>query len=275
MALRGIVNRFIGGGRRGVGGVGGRRTTTGGDGSEHGRRRGQGTTRRPPYPGRGDRPRSEEALPPSALIGRSPGPSGTMAGRCHSSTVSPTHRMTHPAAPTRTRCSTPSRRGSAEQGLTLYPAQEEALIESSPAPTSSCPRRPAPGRAWSPPARTSRRWPTGERTFYTAPIKALVSEKFFALCDVFGAEQRRHAHRRRRGQRRGADHLLHRRGAGQHRAARGRRRRRRPGGDGRVPLLRRARPRLGLAGAAARAAAGAVPADVGDPRRRHPVRRTT
>ena len=25
-------------------------------------------------------------------------------------------------------------------------------------------------------------------TFYTAPIKALVSEKFFALCDVFGAE---------------------------------------------------------------------------------------
>ncbi len=28
----------------------------------------------------------------------------------------------------------------------------------------------------------------GERTFYTAPIKALVSEKFFALCAVFGAE---------------------------------------------------------------------------------------
>ena len=28
----------------------------------------------------------------------------------------------------------------------------------------------------------------GERTYYTAPIKALVSEKFFALCDVFGPE---------------------------------------------------------------------------------------
>ena len=28
----------------------------------------------------------------------------------------------------------------------------------------------------------------GERTFYTAPIKALVSEKFFALISVFGAE---------------------------------------------------------------------------------------
>ena len=29
----------------------------------------------------------------------------------------------------------------------------------------------------------------GVRTYYTAPIKALVSEKFFALCDVFGADQ--------------------------------------------------------------------------------------
>ena len=27
----------------------------------------------------------------------------------------------------------------------------------------------------------------GRRTYYTAPIKALVSEKFFALCDIFGA----------------------------------------------------------------------------------------
>ena len=34
-------------------------------------------------------------------------------------------------------------------------------------------------------ARTAR--PT-QRTFYTAPIKALVSEKFFALCDMFGAD---------------------------------------------------------------------------------------
>ncbi len=28
----------------------------------------------------------------------------------------------------------------------------------------------------------------GQRSFYTAPIKALVSEKFFALCEIFGAE---------------------------------------------------------------------------------------
>ena len=28
----------------------------------------------------------------------------------------------------------------------------------------------------------------GRTTYYTAPIKALVSEKFFALCAIFGAE---------------------------------------------------------------------------------------
>src|SRR5581483_1680938 len=29
----------------------------------------------------------------------------------------------------------------------------------------------------------------GRRSFYTAPIKALVSEKFFALCDVFSRDR--------------------------------------------------------------------------------------
>ena len=85
--------------------------------------------------------------------------------------------------------------------------------------------------------------------------------------------QRRHAHRRRGGEPGRADHLLHRRGAGQHRAARGPLRRRRARRDGRVPLLLRARPRLGLAGAAARAARRAVPADVGDAGRRLVLRR--
>ena len=136
-------------------------------------------------------------------------------------------------------------------------------------------RRPAPARAWSRSARTSPRWPGDRRTFYTAPIKALVSEKFFALCDVFGAGNVGMLTGDAARQRRGADHLLHRRDPRQHRAARRRRRRRRPGRDGRVPLLRRPGPRLGLAGAAARAAAGPVPADVGDARRRHPLRATT
>ena len=87
--------------------------------------------------------------------------------------------------------------------------------------------RPGRARAWSPPGPTSPRWPADGVTFYTAPIKALVSEKFFALCDIFGAEDVGHAHRRRERQRRRADHLLHGRGAGQHRAARGPARRRR------------------------------------------------
>ena len=78
--------------------------------------------------------------------------------------------------------------------------------------------------------------------------------------------------RRRLGQRRRRHHLLHRRGAGQPGPASGSRARHRQRGDGRVPLLRRPRPGLGLAGPAARAAGRAVPADVGHPGRRHPVR---
>jgi superfamily II RNA helicase len=76
----------------------------------------------------------------------------------------------------------------AEQGLTLYPHQEEALIEIVSGanvilstPTGSGKSLVAVGAHFAALAR-------GERTFYTAPIKALVSEKFFALCDVFGAD---------------------------------------------------------------------------------------
>jgi len=74
----------------------------------------------------------------------------------------------------------------AGQGLSLYPHQEEALIElvsganvilSS--PTGSGKSLVAAGAHAAALARA-------ERTFYTAPIKALVSEKFFALCDAFG-----------------------------------------------------------------------------------------
>ena len=75
-----------------------------------------------------------------------------------------------------------------EQGLTLYPAQEEALIEVVTGanvilstPTGTGKSLVATGAHFAALAR-------GERTFYTAPIKALVSEKFFALIDVFGAD---------------------------------------------------------------------------------------
>jgi superfamily II RNA helicase len=76
-----------------------------------------------------------------------------------------------------------------EQGLSLYPAQEEALIELVSGshvilstPTGSGKSLVAVGAHFAALAR-------GVRSFYTAPIKALVSEKFFALCEVFGAER--------------------------------------------------------------------------------------
>jgi superfamily II RNA helicase len=72
-------------------------------------------------------------------------------------------------------------------GTTLYPAQEEALIEVVSGanvvlatPTGSGKSLVATGALYAALA-------AGRRSYYTAPIKALVSEKFFALCDVFGA----------------------------------------------------------------------------------------
>jgi hypothetical protein len=74
------------------------------------------------------------------------------------------------------------------QGLTLYPAQEEAMIELASGsnvilgtPTGSGKSLVAAGAHLAALARD-------EVTFYTAPIKALVSEKFFALCETFGPE---------------------------------------------------------------------------------------
>ncbi len=76
----------------------------------------------------------------------------------------------------------------AEQGLTLYPAQSEALIEIVDdanvilaTPTGSGKSLVAAGAHFAALAH-------GRRSYYTAPIKALVSEKFFALCDLFGPE---------------------------------------------------------------------------------------
>ncbi|SDR95965.1 DEAD/DEAH box helicase [Agrococcus carbonis] len=77
----------------------------------------------------------------------------------------------------------------AGRGLTLYPAQEEALLEIVTGanvilstPTGTGKSLVATGAHFAALAQ-------GKRTFYTAPIKALVSEKFFALVDIFGAEQ--------------------------------------------------------------------------------------
>ncbi|MFJ6217330.1 DEAD/DEAH box helicase [Streptomyces sp. NPDC092296] len=74
----------------------------------------------------------------------------------------------------------------AERGITLYPHQEEALIEIVSGanvilntPTGSGKSLVAAGAHFTALARR-------ERTFYTAPIKALVSEKFFELVKMFG-----------------------------------------------------------------------------------------
>ncbi|HYH33879.1 MAG TPA: DUF3516 domain-containing protein [Nocardioides sp.] len=79
----------------------------------------------------------------------------------------------------------------AEQGLQLYPHQDEAVIEllggsnvvlSS--PTGSGKSLVAVAALFG--NRAARE--TRGVGYYTAPIKALVNEKFFALCDVFGAD---------------------------------------------------------------------------------------
>ena len=112
----------------------------------------------------------------------------------------------------------------------------------------------------------------GERAYYTSPIKALVSEKFFDLCRVFGAE--------RVGMLTGDAALNHdapiicctaevlanvalREGSDRQGRLRGARR---------VPLLRRPRSRHRLADPAADAAADHVHADVGHARRHLAVR---
>ncbi len=77
----------------------------------------------------------------------------------------------------------------AENGLTLYPAQEDALLELASGshvilstPTGSGKSLVAIGAMFFALAQ-------GRRTYYTAPIKALVSEKFFDLCDLLGPER--------------------------------------------------------------------------------------
>ncbi|WP_171014280.1 DEAD/DEAH box helicase, partial [Gordonia sp. GAMMA] len=75
------------------------------------------------------------------------------------------------------------------RGLDLYPHQEESLLELLAGshvilatPTGSGKSLVAAGALYFARCR-------GERAFYTAPIKALVSEKFFELCAMFGADQ--------------------------------------------------------------------------------------
>ena len=73
------------------------------------------------------------------------------------------------------------------QGLTLYPAQEEAVIEVLTGSNVILSTPTGSGKSLVATAAHFAALAEGRRTYYTAPIKALVSEKFFALCDIFGA----------------------------------------------------------------------------------------
>ncbi|GAA1467377.1 DEAD/DEAH box helicase [Microbacterium thalassium] len=75
-----------------------------------------------------------------------------------------------------------------EQGLTLYPAQDEAIIEIVSGANVVLSTPTGTGKSLVAVAAHAAALARGGVTFYTAPIKALVSEKFFALVDVFGAD---------------------------------------------------------------------------------------
>ncbi|TMA36379.1 MAG: DEAD/DEAH box helicase [Deltaproteobacteria bacterium] len=77
----------------------------------------------------------------------------------------------------------------AEHGLSPYPEQEEAILELLAdrhvvlsTPTGS-------GKSLVALAMQFRALCAGDRSFYCAPVKALVSEKFFALCEQLGADR--------------------------------------------------------------------------------------
>ncbi len=75
-----------------------------------------------------------------------------------------------------------------EQGLALYPAQEEAVIEIVSGANLILSTPTGTGKSLVAVGAHFAALSAGKRSFYTAPIKALVSEKFFALVETFGAE---------------------------------------------------------------------------------------
>ncbi|MFJ3957910.1 DEAD/DEAH box helicase [Arthrobacter sp. NPDC090010] len=74
------------------------------------------------------------------------------------------------------------------RGLTLYPAQDEASLELATGANVILATPTGSGKSMVAIAAHFYAMARGQRSYYTAPIKALVSEKFFALCEIFGAE---------------------------------------------------------------------------------------
>jgi superfamily II RNA helicase len=75
----------------------------------------------------------------------------------------------------------------AGEGLSLYPHQEEAAIELFSGNNVVLATPTGSGKSMVAVAAHFAALADDSVTFYTAPIKALVSEKFFALCTIFGA----------------------------------------------------------------------------------------
>ncbi|UNK70627.1 DEAD/DEAH box helicase [Microbacterium sp. H1-D42] len=73
-------------------------------------------------------------------------------------------------------------------GISLYPAQDEAVIEIVSGQNLILSTPTGTGKSLVAVGAHFAALADGRRTYYTAPIKALVSEKFFALVDTFGPE---------------------------------------------------------------------------------------
>ncbi|GAA2996760.1 DEAD/DEAH box helicase [Microbacterium aurantiacum] len=76
-----------------------------------------------------------------------------------------------------------------DRGFTLYPAQDEAVIELVSGAHVILSTPTGTGKSLVAVAAHAASLARGGRTYYTAPIKALVSEKFFALVEIFGADK--------------------------------------------------------------------------------------
>ena len=75
-----------------------------------------------------------------------------------------------------------------DRGLPLYPAQDEALLELVSGANVVLSTPTGTGKSLVAIAAHAIALAQGQRSYYTAPIKALVSEKFFALVEIFGAD---------------------------------------------------------------------------------------
>ncbi|MGP9609515.1 DEAD/DEAH box helicase [Corynebacterium sp. AOP36-E1-14] len=73
-----------------------------------------------------------------------------------------------------------------DRGLSPYPAQEEAAMALASGDNVILATPTGSGKSLVATAAHFIALAHGKRTFYTAPIKALVSEKFFSLCEIFG-----------------------------------------------------------------------------------------